>query len=58
MSGTAGGQPFACDGVDVIVIRDGLVFRKDSYLDLAAMRRQLGDDVLAAINARSKGATS
>ena len=42
MSGTAGGSPFTCDGADVIAVRDGLVARKDTYLDLAAYQRQAG----------------
>jgi ketosteroid isomerase-like protein len=36
MSGTSDDATFACDGVDVIAITDGLVSRKDTYLDLAA----------------------
>ena len=40
MSGTAGGSPFVCDGVDVIAVSNGLVARKDTYLDLAALQRQ------------------
>jgi len=32
--------PFVCDGVDVIVVSSGLVARKDTYLDLAALQRQ------------------
>jgi ketosteroid isomerase-like protein len=42
MSGTAGGSAFACDGVDVIAVADGRVNRKDTYLDLAALQRQIG----------------
>ena len=42
MSGTAEGKPFACEGVDVIAVSDGLIARKDTYLDWAAMQRQLG----------------
>ncbi len=42
MSGTAGESPFICDGADVIAVRDGLVARKDTYLDLAAYQRQAG----------------
>jgi steroid delta-isomerase-like uncharacterized protein len=42
MSGTADGSPFVCDGVDVIAMKDGLVARKDTYLDLAAYQRQAG----------------
>jgi ketosteroid isomerase-like protein len=41
MSGTAG-QSFVCDGVDVIAVSDGLVARKDTYLDLIALERQIG----------------
>jgi len=40
MSGTSVAGPFSCDGVDVISIKDGLVQRKDTYLDLVAYRRQ------------------
>jgi SnoaL-like domain len=42
MSGTVGDSPFVCDGVDVIAVRDGLVARKDTYLDLGALERQIG----------------
>jgi ketosteroid isomerase-like protein len=42
MSGTAAGSSFVCDGVDVIVVTDGLVSRKDTYLDLVALERQTG----------------
>jgi ketosteroid isomerase-like protein len=42
MSGTADGQPFACDGVDIIAVRDGRVARKDSYADYIAAERQVG----------------
>ena len=40
MSGTVGASSFACDGVDVIMVADGLVSRKDTYLDLRAYDRQ------------------
>ena len=40
MSGTSDGTPFGCDGVDVIAVHEGLVQRKDTYLDLAAYQRQ------------------
>ena len=40
MSGTSGTSPFACDGVDVIAVSDGMVRRKDTYLDLAAYQGQ------------------
>jgi ketosteroid isomerase-like protein len=42
MSGTVGESSFVCDGADVIAVRDGLVARKDTYLDLAAYQRQAG----------------
>ena len=41
MSGTSEGKPFACEGVDVIAVSDGFIARKDTYLDWAAMQRQL-----------------
>lgn len=42
MSGTVDGKPFACDGVDVIAVRDGRVARKDSYADWIVYARQVG----------------
>jgi ketosteroid isomerase-like protein len=42
MSGTVTGSDFSCDGVDVIAVRRGLVARKDTYLDLAALQRRIG----------------
>lgn len=42
MSGTADGKPFACDGVDVIAVRDGRVARKDTYADWIVYARQVG----------------
>jgi ketosteroid isomerase-like protein len=42
MSGTHAQAHFVCDGADVIAVRDGLVTRKDTYLDLAALTRQVG----------------
>ena len=42
MSGTSEGARFVCDGVDVIAVRDGLVARKDTYLDLVALTDQVG----------------
>jgi ketosteroid isomerase-like protein len=41
MSGTVDGTPFACDGVDVFQVRDGLMARKDTYLDTAGLQQQL-----------------
>jgi len=34
---------FVCDGVDVFSVRDGLVARKDTYLDWAAVQRQAAE---------------
>ena len=48
MSGTAEGKPFACEGVDVIAVSDGLIVRKDTYLDWAAMQRQLDVELTAS----------
>jgi ketosteroid isomerase-like protein len=42
MSGTADGSRFVCDGADVIAVTDGLVARKDTYLDLVALLDQIG----------------
>ena len=42
MSGTFGGSPFVCDGVDVLAVTDGEVARKDTYLDLTALVDQVG----------------
>ena len=42
MSGTTEGVQFVCDGVDVIAVNDGLVARKDTYLDLVALADQVG----------------
>ncbi len=53
MSGTAGGRSFACDGVDVFTLRDGLVARKDTYVDLAGLMRQTGMDPTSALQGAS-----
>jgi ketosteroid isomerase-like protein len=42
MSGTSDGTHFVCDGVDVIAVTDGLVARKDTYLDLVSLIDQVG----------------
>lgn len=42
MSGTVDDKPFACDGVDVIAVRDGRIARKDSYADWIVYARQVG----------------
>jgi uncharacterized protein (TIGR02246 family) len=42
MCGTLRGRRFACDGTDVILIRDGLVARKDSYVDWLTYQAQTG----------------
>ena len=51
MKGTAEGEPFAISGVDVFAMRDGLVARKDSYLDWLAYQRQVGVDPVATFKA-------
>lgn len=43
MSGTFDGSPFICDGVDVIAIADGLVIRKDTYVDYIKLTEQIGE---------------
>jgi ketosteroid isomerase-like protein len=43
MSGTFNGSPFVCDGVDVIAVADGLVTRKDTYLDYITLTEQIGE---------------
>ena len=47
MSGTADGKRFACDGADVFTVPDGLIARKDSYLDWLSFQRQVGIDPAA-----------
>jgi ketosteroid isomerase-like protein len=42
MSGTYDGSPFVCDGADVIAVADGLVTRKDTYLDYVNLIDQIG----------------
>ncbi|HEV3366904.1 MAG TPA: nuclear transport factor 2 family protein [Acidimicrobiales bacterium] len=42
MSGTFDGSPFVCDGVDVIAVANGLVTRKDTYLDYIKLTEQIG----------------
>jgi len=51
MSGTAEGKPFAIDGADVFTLRDGLVARKDSYLDWTSYEDQVGIDPVAGMKA-------
>jgi steroid delta-isomerase-like uncharacterized protein len=45
VSGTSNGASFAVDGVDVFKIRDGLVARKDTYMDTAGLQQQLAAGV-------------
>jgi ketosteroid isomerase-like protein len=47
VSGTFAGKPFACDGVDVFTLRDGLIARKDTYMDWLAIQGQVGIDLAA-----------
>ena len=53
MSGTAEGRRFAIAGADVFTMRDGLVGRKDSYLDWLAYQRQVGVDPVSGFEALS-----
>jgi hypothetical protein len=50
-SGTVERKPFAIAGADVFTMRDGLVSRKDSYLDWLAYQRQVGIDPMATFKA-------
>ena len=43
MRATKNGRPIVCDGVDVFTVEEGLIARKDSYLDLAAVQGQLAE---------------
>ena len=43
MTATQAGRDVVCDGVDVFSVRDGLVARKDTYLDWAAVQRQTAE---------------
>jgi ketosteroid isomerase-like protein len=51
MSGTAQGKPFAIAGADVFTMRDGLVGRKDTYLDWLAYQGQVGTDPVSTFKA-------
>ena len=42
MSGTLLGRRFACEGTDIFSVRDGLVARKDSYIDWLTYQGQTG----------------
>ena len=48
LSATKDGHPIVCDGVDVFTVEGGLIARKDTYLDLAAVQRQLEELAPAA----------
>jgi ketosteroid isomerase-like protein len=43
MTATQTGREIVCDGVDVFSLREGLVARKDTYLDWAAVQRQAAE---------------
>jgi hypothetical protein len=45
MSGTLLGRRFACEGTDIFSVRDGLVARKDSYIDWLTCQEQTGVDM-------------
>jgi steroid delta-isomerase-like uncharacterized protein len=42
MTGTRDSKSFACDGTDVFTVSDGLVARKDSYVDWVTFHKQTG----------------
>jgi ketosteroid isomerase-like protein len=48
LTATQEGHEIVCDGVDVFTVEGGQVARKDSYLDLAAIQRQLGQPAAAS----------
>jgi steroid delta-isomerase-like uncharacterized protein len=48
MSGSAAGNEFSVEGVDVFTVADGRIARKDTYLDLLEYQRQVGLDAVAA----------
>lgn len=41
MTASQNGRQIVCDGVDIFIVVDGLVARKDTYLDWPAVQRQL-----------------
>jgi ketosteroid isomerase-like protein len=43
MTASKDGQEIVCDGVDVFTVESGRVARKDTYLDWAAVQRQLAE---------------
>ena len=47
MAAGQAGREIVCDGVDVFSVRDGLVARKDTYLDWAAVQRQVAEPAAA-----------
>ncbi|GAC1380198.1 MAG: hypothetical protein NVSMB4_09180 [Acidimicrobiales bacterium] len=42
VSGTIGDKRASCEGADVFTLRDGLIARKDSYLDTLSFATQVG----------------
>ena len=51
MTVTAEGKPLSIAGADVFTMREGLVGRKDTYLDWLAYQRQVGIDPVATFKA-------
>jgi ketosteroid isomerase-like protein len=49
MSGSVDGRSFAIHGADVFSLRDGVIARKDTYLDSLSYSRQTG---LAVVDPR------
>jgi hypothetical protein len=59
MRGTRQGRPYACHGADVFTLKDGLVQRKDSYIDWIAYQRQTGVGIAAvAGETEAQGSTN
>jgi ketosteroid isomerase-like protein len=48
MTGSAAGNQFSVDGIDVFAAADGRIARKDTYLDLIEYQRQVGLEPVAS----------
>jgi hypothetical protein len=51
MSATAQGKPLSIAGADAFTMHQGLVGRKDTYLDWLAYQSQVGVDPVATLKA-------
>ena len=54
MTGTTEAKSFAIAGADVFTMRDGLIGRKDTYLDWLGYQHQVGVDPVATFEALSR----